>query len=903
MPSLYFAELGDIATHLGISTADSRAPLALLTSILDRISDSPDLCRRYTPHLTFAYAETRPTGAATRQELALLRRLLDSWNLIEFDHLLVRSIGAGQHVISEHVRHIDGALQAFEIFLELVGKRLSIKQTRARTPRLLRPMTGDGESDHIFTEEYTLFVERVLRWTRDSSTHQASWVDRLPYLREKRLLLEDYLLLRIRLIQIKSRVFQELHGLASCLITSDINLLLYVIVPAIKPKMNRATAEVLSLLNEIALEPLAAYVDSHGEVGSCDAGRARFATLERGLGLEQGIWGQLGKLERELAAEACLCAISVEFSRGLTRSDARESVARHLLRVIREEERPPPLEDLPLTSLLAVEEFCAGARTRLGKSPEPGQASVASIEAIPKQLCGLLLRYETNPEALRLDVPYRSLVRAKFVGDPPTAVWIDHLAATNRLPEAGQCLAEWLAREPELVLRGLTPDEGEEGRASWRDELGHAAMEAIETSEGSAFSANPPEELARQLPTQDMTPRVTNAQEIIYNSKKLALFDHYSIHLERTDGDGRAALDSLAPILSAARATSTDLLFVDFSRVGVRGLHFDSQDEKWRTASGLSTVTRRLALAILAEEWRIMNSPYLVAAALMESADREDTRTGILAVSNAIAAFLAESLSFKRRTAMILGSGLGSFPILPALVRELKASTGFAIPIGELDPSAVRHHEDMASTDGEPAACHLFVSPELSSQKIPWELRLGQGALPVSDFGVEDVLSALSMRKSIVHIVAHGIFDKDLPLFSYLKTPRGPVFVLDLLNHRFKAELLLLSSCSGGSGGTFGALKTLSPLRSAVARGVAVGVGNLFPVSSDLSAQFASSFQEALLAKRVDVATAFAVALLGSGKDGGVPSFTLVGRSLQALFSPPPFLSVRRPAIGSRPPP
>ena len=135
-------------------------------------------------------------------------------------------------------------------------------------------------------------------------------------------------------------------------------------------------------------------------------------------------------------------------------------------------------------------------------------------------------------------------------------------------------------------------------------------------------------------------------------------------------------------------------------------------------------------------------------------------------------------------------------------------------------------------------------------------------------------------------MVTHGVLDYQAPAFSFMVCNQAPLFSFDLFSRQFASKLLLLNTCSSGAGGAFGAASGYSPLRTSLDAGVEVAVGNLFPVETELASRFAIAFQRSLVEEKLSCAAAFCRAVGAAGVSSDeIPSFMLVGRSLESLFS------------------
>jgi CHAT domain-containing protein len=92
--------------------------------------------------------------------------------------------------------------------------------------------------------------------------------------------------------------------------------------------------------------------------------------------------------------------------------------------------------------------------------------------------------------------------------------------------------------------------------------------------------------------------------------------------------------------------------------------------------------------------------------------------------------------------------------------------------------------------DGGPA----FVASELETVRNA----LGRAnTISMRDPTAGELLDAFSTARWI-HLSTHGVFREDNPLFSRLSTRGGALFLVDLLERRMDAELVVLSACNSG---------------------------------------------------------------------------------------------------------
>jgi tetratricopeptide (TPR) repeat protein len=122
-------------------------------------------------------------------------------------------------------------------------------------------------------------------------------------------------------------------------------------------------------------------------------------------------------------------------------------------------------------------------------------------------------------------------------------------------------------------------------------------------------------------------------------------------------------------------------------------------------------------------------------------------------------------------------------------------------------------------------------------------LGLEQGADPAT---VERVLSSMS-GAWLAHIVAHGCFRADSPLFSSLDVDDGPLFVHDLERLDSPPLRVVLSACDSGVATPVGADELLGLVSGLLGVGTAGVLASVVPVNDEASVPFMVTVHQALI--------------------------------------------------------
>jgi CHAT domain-containing protein/Tfp pilus assembly protein PilF len=122
-------------------------------------------------------------------------------------------------------------------------------------------------------------------------------------------------------------------------------------------------------------------------------------------------------------------------------------------------------------------------------------------------------------------------------------------------------------------------------------------------------------------------------------------------------------------------------------------------------------------------------------------------------------------------------------------------------------------------------------------------------------FGVQPLLRGQATRQAVlegaaglgvVHIAAHGGYNKADPLLSSMQLADGFLSVEDLMEHRIDASLMVLSGCVTGQAERLPGDELIGLARSAVSAGIPTVVTALWPTYDQSSAEFFGTFYRSL---------------------------------------------------------
>jgi hypothetical protein len=136
------------------------------------------------------------------------------------------------------------------------------------------------------------------------------------------------------------------------------------------------------------------------------------------------------------------------------------------------------------------------------------------------------------------------------------------------------------------------------------------------------------------------------------------------------------------------------------------------------------------------------------------------------------------------------------------------------------------------------------------------DVMVGDGA------SVDAVLRALD-GSGVAHLVAHGSFRADNPLFSSVRLADGPLTIYDLERLRRPPDLLVLSACDVGTGARRPGEAVMGLAASVLPLGTTALVASVTPVDDAQSRHLMVRFHERLL-EGVSPAAALSIAAAGA---------------------------------------
>jgi hypothetical protein len=328
-----------------------------------------------------------------------------------------------------------------------------------------------------------------------------------------------------------------------------------------------------------------------------------------------------------------------------------------------------------------------------------------------------------------------------------------------------------------------------------------------------------------------------------------------------------------------------DLLILALARQGVNFMHYRSDQAIWRSVHGLPELNQASLGVLTTYSGKPGEEGSDAAWGFPELPEGITPQELMHKISDLLVQFAFKHHEIRPRNCLIIGPELVSLPLLTTFGLKLLEIYNDEAHLAELDiTSQLKDENNQDLTDVNRTARFAGFQDRSLGAEILWP-ELGVKGKVRETFSPDDILSALRDGTEIVHLVTHGVLDHLSPAFSFIVADGHPLFSFDFFDCELTTKLLILNTCSSASGGFYGGSPGASPLRIAVAGGVEIGVGNLFPVETGLATRFGFAFQKAIASGECS-ASAFTKALFAIKEDkDNVASFALVGRSPESLFS------------------
>jgi CHAT domain len=428
-----------------------------------------------------------------------------------------------------------------------------------------------------------------------------------------------------------------------------------------------------------------------------------------------------------------------------------------------------------------------------------------------------------------------------------------------------------------------------ESYQAWRNRVGECAYRSTAAREDAYCDAD----LSKQMATifnaatdagLEVTPLHPSTLEYALLKSELPQHLRRVSPLPSVAEIRRTAVDIVARWVSEAVEREVDLLFLTLSDKGVSAAHFSAGTATWSGTEFLPALNRPMLAAHTA--------PFSIGErAILPWVGPDDQSMDTKRIGEALPSVwfafaivdeLLKQFTLGRRVAVSLSPDLIALPLTPVLAWQLgRQASGH---VAELVPVPAQVEATVSSTDTFTAFALESMSPaEVIWQDFRMELR------KAPDFTPKAVLDALASEVDVVHVATHGVFDPYDPLFSFIVTHAGPLLALDIARGSFRAPLLVLNSCASLQSGLAGGVAGYPMGRIAVANGVRVVLGNIFPIESEVAARFALAFQRLFGRGGLSLAGAYSEAL--SAFDSNSPEalgYSLLGASIEELFTDRP---------------
>jgi hypothetical protein len=685
----------------------------------------------------------------------------------------------------------------------------------------------------------------------------------------------------------------ELAGIDSGPILGDLNYALEELLPLMRPTGIRALGEALSFINECILSHLVGTLDmvAAGQTAPV-LGDKTMEILRTSLAYEIWVWDELKDLTSRVATHA---AYSWFYSRYWPTDSS--VILKHLFewldgrRIdnVKIDNKDPikwMARQCPIAAIVWLTELASKGLS----SSEQVSRPIDSYESQFFNTCDDLLPYSGNPSRLPLDIRYRSIVRAELAIRPPVAVFIESLFAASRVLEGLRLATMWWA----AVMPSIKRKSAVEDFTPWREELVELAESAMHQQEERGLLPTDTQDhfidLARRLA------EVGYRIEGVYNVDEFELAEAKSLvesHLEhiayeyipvtKIAGSIRGGLERLQ---DQADNLEVDLLVLVVTNERVLFSLRPAGSSSWQVAAVDAPRWTLIAMGRYIGR-RAFGATPLFSELLNDPGEHDvpEPSEAALDLARMYSQLIVEHFDLGPRLAVIVPPELSHIPIVAALSAAVCAEMPSGA-VAELDASCLWKPEVQSNSELVIKRYTAFVLNGQPAEEIIWNSLGVPGGISKS-FAGTDVMDALELPDSVVHVVTHGLFDEYDPMLSMLATDDGQHWmIIDLFGRSFSASLLILNACSTAATGSYGSVFGPSFVRQALDYGVRAVVGNALPVETRDAKEFAEVFEERIVNFGASPAQAFADAVSSVDSHGGQYPMTLISRSLPALFRP-----------------
>jgi hypothetical protein len=857
--------LASIARQLSLQLSPQSSPLQMLDQILRHVEQYRPLMLKGLGLLSSDLKFCIPEGPVSVEELGQVRRLLGFWEVLPAYLPPLQPRNWSNRFLNTQYQFALGEHERIYVYFKAARDRLGPGFAHAQLPHPFEYYEQIGRSRYIEMKLGEM-VNKVQVWMQ---TGQLLW---------KPDLFADLIELELDFFRSNNSMQQEVKGAAFDFDPLHLYVMLDNVIDRVGPFMPRAAAEALNVLNLLTLAPVVNHVTA-GNAG-VPIGSETVTLVAKSLALESQIWTSLDHGGRALAAVCChvwLRSFYSDFEPDfLWTGTTTEEAAGLGLQGLKAQATECPLFGVMAVDSIGRMEFAAHRIWQaMDVTPETAFATL-------NELLGPLA---ANPSALPHRLRYRPVVRAMLSTNAPILELTSFHCRNNRVPEA---LAAWHLewdRTRSRLLRLELPASVARPFAEWRTELAERAKEKVLHLEEERVTAEMSfEEFGHRIASMagsiSLGAQSTSEMLLDITKKDFPLYfvPSYPTSSLASIDRSRQFVESICARL---HELDVDLLVVTFASVGISILHYRSDQNRWQSANGIPEFSQAALGALAVDAGRSGGEGSDAGWGSPELPEGMTATQLMSRVADQIVQYAFERHQIRARNCLLIAPDLEGLPLTCSLAVKLHQQFGDEAQLAELSRSGRAGSFAEGSKGGRFAG---YRDPSLEDEII-WQ-SLGLSGEVRLQFSADDLLSALESDKEILHVVTHGVLDYQAPAFSFMVCNQAPLFSFDLFSRKFSTKLLLLNTCSSGAGGAFGAASGYSPLRTSLEAGVEVAIGNLFPVETELAARFAIAFQRSLVEKKGSCATAFCRAVGAAGVSSDeIPSFMLVGRSLESLFS------------------